>query len=148
MRSIRSDSVELHQTLPEFEHFETFNDRSQGSIQYYKILFHGSFGREWTVSGCENPPPFQGSRGSHVASIPTYRWLPFQYIHLPIVASDVNLPAYIDRPPDADMHIMLLAIGMQTRWSDQFTHKPFWHALLLIHVQPKKWRRQSIYLSV
>ena len=50
--------VELHWTLPEFsipEHFEIFNNGSQGSIQYYKILFHGSFGRdsEWTVSGCE-----------------------------------------------------------------------------------------------
>ena len=76
-------------------------------------------------------------------SIPTYQWLPSQYIRLPTVASDVTLPACMDRP-DADTHILSLAIGTRTRRSDQFTRNPSWRALLPIHVQPQKWRRHSI----
>ena len=59
------------------------------------------------------------SRSSISCHIPfPHIWFPSQCIRLPIVASDVCLPACMDRPPDADMHILSLAIGTRTRRSD------------------------------
>ena len=61
--------------------------------------------------------------------IPTYQWFSSQYIRLLTVASDVCLPACMDRPPDTDTHILSLAIGTRTRRSD---HHPGLHSCLFV----------------